>query len=105
MRFITGHLKEDGKTLPWRSLQKDTETLVIYMGLTALQSICEQLIERGWEADTPAALVERGTLPDQRVHVATLASLSDTAQAAQAGAPALIIVGEVIAFRHSLGLD
>ncbi len=105
VRFITGHLKEDGKTLPWQSLHKDTETLVIYMGLTALEPICEQLIERGWEPDTPAALVERGTLPDQRVHIATLATLNDTATSASVTAPALIIVGKIIAFRQSLGLD
>ena len=104
VRFITGHLKQDGETLPWDSLQKDTETLVVYMGLTALESICEQLIARGWEPGTPAALIERGTLPDQRVHVASLATLHDKAKDAAVGPPTLIIVGKIIEMRHTLGL-
>ena len=104
VRFITGHLKEDGQTLPWQSLHKDTETLVIYMGLTALANICQQLIELGWEADTPAALVEQGTLPGQRVHIGRLDNLASLAEAMEVGPPTLIIVGKIIEFRNTLAI-
>ncbi|MGB1092536.1 MAG: siroheme synthase CysG, partial [Oceanobacter sp.] len=61
VRFVTGHLKEGGCDLPWSELVHPGQTLVIYMGLSGLPSICEQLIQHGMSPDTPIGLVEKGT--------------------------------------------
>ena len=72
------------------------------MGLTNLETICVQLIAYGLAADTPAALIERGTTPQQRVHVATLADLPMRVVAMGAVSPALLIVGQVVRLHASL---
>ncbi len=100
--FVTGHLKDGSTDLDWPALARPRQTVVIYMGLTALPEICRQLVAHGAPATLPAAVVQQGTTVDQRVVAATLADLPT--QVAQAGlkSPCLIIVGEVVALRGQL---
>ncbi|MBL8483129.1 MAG: uroporphyrinogen-III C-methyltransferase [Rhodocyclaceae bacterium] len=100
--FATGHLQNGSSNLDWESLARPRQTVVIYMGVGALALICAQLIAHGRAPATPAALVENATTPRQRTLAATLATLPDCARAAGARAPALLIVGEVIALREQL---
>lgn len=93
--FIPGHLK-DGGELNWRALAEPRQTLVVYMGLHALGSICERLIDAGLSAATPAALVQDGTLQSQRVLIADLASLPAKAAEVTMRPPTLLIIGEVV---------
>ena len=65
------------------------------MGLERLPRLCAGLIGAGLAETTPAAVVSRGTLPDQEVVTATLAGLP--VAAADLGSPALIVVGDVVA--------
>lgn len=103
VRFVTGHLKDGSIDLPWRELAQPAQTLVFYMGLTGLAHICEQLIRHGSNPATPAALVERGTLPEQRVTVAPLSELAQSVAALdEVSPPTLIIVGDVVALRDRL---
>ncbi|GBQ48191.1 siroheme synthase CysG [Komagataeibacter sucrofermentans] len=98
--FVTGHARADGTLhLPWDSMARPGQTVVIYMGVSALPALCAKLIEHGLPPQWPAAIVERGTRADQRVLTGTLGNLPT--QAAQAGvaSPALIIVGEVVRHR------
>ncbi|AZV38865.1 uroporphyrinogen-III C-methyltransferase [Komagataeibacter xylinus] len=98
--FVTGHARADGTLhLPWDSMARPGQTVVIYMGVSALPALCAKLVEHGLPAEWPAAIVERGTRADQRVLTGTLGNLP--AQAARAGvaSPALIIVGEVVRHR------
>jgi uroporphyrin-III C-methyltransferase/precorrin-2 dehydrogenase/sirohydrochlorin ferrochelatase len=88
--------------LDWHTLTRPRQTIVIYMGLLALEQVCENLLVHGLSSDTPAALIEQGTLPQQRVIVATLKSLPDAVRAQQVKAPTLIIVGEVVRLRDKL---
>ena len=94
--FATGHRRAGESALDWTALARPHQTAVIYMGVGMLQSHCEAMIRHGRGADTPAALVENGTLPSQRVVTGTLATLPEIAAAAGIHPPALLIIGEVV---------
>jgi len=100
--FVTGHLKDGSCDLDWPALARARQTVVIYMGLSALDTICAQLMAHGLPADWPAAVVAQGTLPTQQVVCATLGTLA--AEVARAGlpSPGLTIVGEVVRLRDQL---
>ncbi|MDE2454630.1 MAG: uroporphyrinogen-III C-methyltransferase [Burkholderiales bacterium] len=100
--FVTGHLKDGSADLDWTALARPRQTLVIYMGLSALAQICSRLVEHGLPSTLPAAVVENGTLREQRVVSATLADLAAEVEAAGLVAPCLIIVGEVVRLRNTL---
>ncbi len=96
VRFVTA-VTGPGNTLDWHGLAQPGQTLVFYMGLAALADVCRELIAHGRPAATPVALIERGTLPDQRVLRGTLADLPEQVRGAGLKGPTLIIVGEVVA--------
>lgn len=100
--FVTGHLKNNTVNLDWQYLVAPAQTLVIYMGLLGLPTICEKLIEHGMAADMPIALIEQGTTEHQRVFTGTLSSLPDQVAARDIHAPTLIIVGRVVSLHQSL---
>jgi len=100
--FVTGHRREGGGEPDWAALARPGQTVVIYMGIGALARIAQALVEHGRGADTPAAVIERATTPEQRVVVGTLATLPGLAREAGVKPPALIIVGEVVALRERL---
>jgi uroporphyrin-III C-methyltransferase/precorrin-2 dehydrogenase/sirohydrochlorin ferrochelatase len=100
--FVTGHLKDGAAQLDWASLVRPRQTIVVYMGVGALASICKGLVEHGLAPSTPAALVEKATLPEQRVIEGTLATLPSRASAENVRPPALLIVGEVVRLRARL---
>jgi uroporphyrin-III C-methyltransferase/precorrin-2 dehydrogenase/sirohydrochlorin ferrochelatase len=100
--FVTGHLKHGAAQLDWKALAQPRQTLVIYMGVHGLADICRGLAEHGLPADTPAALVEKATLPEQRVIEGTLASLPRRSKEEGVKPPALLIVGEVVRLRSRL---
>lgn len=100
--FVTGHLKDGTLELNWDVLIQPRQTVVIYMGLQALTLLCEGLIGRGVPADRPAAVVEQGTLPAQRVVAAPLADLPAAVAAAALAPPSLIIIGDVVSLRPRL---
>lgn len=102
VRFVTGHLKDGTTNLPWADLVAPGQTLVFYMGLIGLPSICQQLISHGRGADTPAALIQQGTTVNQRVFTGTLANLPQLVAEHEVHAPTLVIVGEVVTLREKL---
>ncbi|TBU77855.1 uroporphyrinogen-III C-methyltransferase [Pseudomonas daroniae] len=102
VRFVTGHLKDGSCDLPWPELIAPSQTLVFYMGLVGLPTICQQLIAHGRAASTPAALVQQGTTENQRVFTGTLANLPDLVARHEVHAPTLVIVGEVVQLREKL---
>lgn len=103
VRFITGHTKEGEVDLPWESLMDSNQTLVFYMGLVNLNPICSQLLERGRDPQTPAALIEKGTTPEQRVITGTLATLPSLIEGLGVSAPTLLIIGDVVTLQEQLG--
>ena len=100
--FVTGHADKPGKEPDWRALALPGATAVFYMGLARLDHIIRKLLEHGAAPTRPAAIVARGTLPDQEVIVATLGTLFDAASVAALESPALLVVGEVVALRSKL---
>ena len=100
--FTTGHLKDGTVDLDWPALVRPNQTVVIYMGLVGLDEICRQLVSHGLDATTPAAVVQQGTTPRQKVVVADLATLAAQVQAADMKPPCLTIVGEVVKLREKL---
>ncbi len=102
VRFVTGHLKNGTTDLPWPDLVQPRQTLVFYMGLVGLPDICRQLQAHGMSSSMPAAVVSRGTLPDQRVVVGTLADIAAAVTAANLPGPTIIIIGEVVTLRGKL---
>ncbi len=93
--FVTGHLQDGSLDLDWPALARPRQTLVIYMGLHGLATLCAQLIAHGRAPDTPAAIVQQATQPGQRVLVATLRTLAQRAAEEDIKAPTVVLVGEV----------
>ncbi len=100
--FATGHLKDDTVELDWPALAQSNQTLVIYMGLTGLPQICQQLISHGLDAATPIALVQSATTDKQRVITATLETINQHPELPDIAPPALIIVGSVVSLHQQL---
>jgi uroporphyrinogen III methyltransferase/synthase len=98
----TESVEKDRTGHDWSKLATATQTLVIFMGMRKLDSLCELLIEHGRPADTPAAVVQWASLPKQRTVVGTLADIHTRASEAGLGLPALTIVGEVVRLRDNL---
>jgi len=101
--FVTGHLKDGSAQLDWQALTRPRQTVAVYMGVGGLAQICQGLVEHGMPASMPAAVVEKATLPQQRVVEGTLATLPQLAKAEHVAPPALLIVGEVVRLRSRLG--
>ena len=102
VRFITGHTKSGNIDLPWSSLIDTHQTLVFYMGLVGLEEIFANLIAHGRDRETPAALIEKGTYPEQQVITGTLATLPALVKKGAIQPPTLLIVGSVVSLRQQL---
>jgi len=102
LRFVTAHCAKSEDTLDWQQLAAEKQTLAIYMGVASLERLQNKLIEYGRNPDTPIALIENGSRPEQRVVTGTLENLSQRACEHQIKSPALLIIGEVAAFANSL---
>ena len=95
--FITGHVQENGELdLPWQTLNDKQQTVVFYMGVKSLPIIIEQLHKAGRDLSTPAALIRKGTQPDQQVFKGTLDNLVELVEKHQVKPPTLIMIGDVV---------
>ncbi|MDC8744638.1 uroporphyrinogen-III C-methyltransferase [Xanthomonas campestris] len=102
LRLITAHCKDSLDTLDWHALGQERQTLAFYMGVAGLDSIQQRLLQAGRAADTPFALVENGSRPEQRVVTGPLSQLAATARLHAVRSPALLILGDVAALSQSL---
>jgi uroporphyrin-III C-methyltransferase/precorrin-2 dehydrogenase/sirohydrochlorin ferrochelatase len=102
VRFIAGHHRSGKLELNWEELVQPNQTLVFYMGLNGLETICQQLQHYGLETETPIALIEKGTSDKQRVFTGNLQTLPKIVRQAEAKAPTLIIVGTVVSLHKKL---
>jgi uroporphyrinogen III methyltransferase/synthase len=104
--FVTGHEDpekgEGEEALDYSALAAFPGTLVFYMGVKALASISQRLIEAGRDPGEPAAVVERGTYPEQRTVAAPLAEIASAASEAGIGPPAVTLIGPVAARRERI---
>ena len=86
----------------WVSLARTGQPIVIYMGLTHMAATIADLRTGGLPEDTPAALVENATMPQERTVIATLGTLIETAAREKIVSPALIVIGGIVALRDQL---
>lgn len=101
--LVAAHGKDSIDQLDWPSLARDRQTLVFYMAVARFPDLMNRLIDYGRSADTPIAIVERGTLPGQRVVRGRLGQLQMLKEAQRIEPPAILIVGDVAALGKSHG--
>ena len=94
--FVSGHTTAGEVELDWPTLTRPGQTVVVYMGIKALESLCRRLIAHGLAPGTPAAIIENGTLPHQQVVHGTLENLFALAAGRRLSGPSLIVIGEVV---------
>jgi len=97
--LVSGH-SAAGEEPDYAHLARTPGTLVFFMGLRRLSTIVDGLIAHGKAADTPAAVIARGTLPDAELVEGALRELPELAR--ELPQPALVVIGEVVALRGAL---
>lgn len=102
--FVTGHEQQTqaSAAVNWDALAKTGGTLVILMGVEALLQITQRLLDGGLAPDTAAAVIQQGTMPQQRVVKGTLSNIAQRAIATRIQSPAIIVIGAVVAFSDAL---
>jgi uroporphyrinogen III methyltransferase/synthase len=102
--FITGHEDpaKEASTIPWANLGQNPGTLVFLMGVKNLAENCRRLIAAGRAPETPAAVIQAGTTPEQRTVTGTLADIAERAREADIQPPAVLVVGAVVELRERL---
>ena len=102
--IVTGHEQRvDAYSAPrWEAIAKVGGTLVILMGVETLSQIAASLLEGGLHASTPAAVIQQGTVPQQRVVTGTLTNIAERAVAAEISSPAVTVIGPVVALSDFL---
>jgi uroporphyrin-III C-methyltransferase len=97
--FITGHAKPGDAGTDWAALahcaQQAKLTLVVYMGVSSIEHIQAGLLQ-GLPGQTPVAIVQRASLPQQRHAITTLADMAHTLHAQQLGSPSVLVIGDVL---------
>ena len=102
VKFVTGQLKNRTTDLNFAEMITPNQTIVFYMGLHTLELLVQGLIQHGKPANTLIAIVSQGTSTEQRVITGTLDTIVELQHQAQLEAPAIIIVGEVVALHSQL---
>ena len=104
VRFVTGHQqKGDAVSLDWKGLADPETTLVLYMGLTHLDDIADNLITHGLPKETPVAAIQEGTTKSERACFSTLENIHKDVSKENFQPPTLIIVGKVVSLASKLG--
>jgi uroporphyrin-III C-methyltransferase len=96
--FVTGHPRAEDEAIHWPTLAACAAqgvTLVIYMGITTIAALQRGLLQ-GLPAETPIAVVQHASLPQQRSVVSSLSELATIVEREQLGSPSIIIVGDVL---------
>jgi len=103
VRFVTGHSKgNEPLDLDWRSLADPETTLVVYMGMSNVQEISDNLIGNGLSADTPVAVINMGTRPAQKTLITSLSGLPAAVGKAEIKGATLFVIGRVVTLAEEL---
>jgi len=102
--FVTGHEDptKEKSDIDWGKLSTGVGTLVFLMGVSNLARIAKSLMEHGRAPETPVAVINRGTVPEQKTIVGTLQDIADQAQKEEVKPPAIIVVGDIVNLREEL---
>ena len=101
--IVTGHEAGQSKGgVKWAELWRSVDTLIILMGLRHLREIMDRLISAGCDRRRPVALIQSGTLPDQKSAFGTVETIADLAERRGFHAPTVIVVGEIVNLGRTL---
>jgi len=102
--LVAGHEDpaKESSSVDWSTIATGIGTIALYMGVGNLPEVIRKLIEHGRSPDTPAAVIQWGTMPAQRTVTGTLADLAEKASEAGITAPAVTVVGDVVSLREQL---
>jgi uroporphyrin-III C-methyltransferase len=100
--IVTGHEHCGSYGVNWEVLATVGGTLVILMGVETLSHITQRLLNGGLHPDTPAAVIQQGTVPQQRVVTDTLVGIAEHASTAKIKSPAVTVIGAVVALSDPL---
>ena len=99
--FVTAETRAGGTPADWSALAAPNHTLAVYMGIGAAADVQSNLIAAGRATDTPVAVVENGSRPEQRTLTTRLDDLADLVRREAVASPALLIIGEVAAWAEA----
>ena len=100
--FVTGHLKDGRLDFNWPALLQPKQTLAIYMGVKGVDVLQKNLLEHGMQPGMPAAIVQQGTTPDQRVWTGSVSTLTNLVAENEIKPPSMIIIGKVVQLHEKL---
>ena len=100
--FVTGHLKDGKLDFNWQTLTQPKQTIAVYMGVKGVDALRRGLLEHGMAADTPAAIVQQGTMPEQKIYPGTVGTLTELVSRNDINPPSMIIIGEVARLHEKL---
>ena len=100
--FITGHMQEGKLDLNWQALVQPRQTLAVYMGVSGIETLCNELIQHGLSGETPAAVIQQGTRPGQRTHIGKVNTLAKLISTEKITPPSMFIIGEVVQLHEKL---
>jgi uroporphyrin-III C-methyltransferase len=100
--LATGHGPDEEGTMDWAALARTRQPIVLYMGLRNLENIAAALLRGGLPGNTPAAVIASATLAQQRVLTSSLECIASDARAANAAAPAIVVIGDIVHIRRQL---
>jgi uroporphyrin-III C-methyltransferase len=105
--FVTGHARGGAGSLDWPVLAAAAAqgiTLVIYMGISTIETLQAGLLQ-GLSRETPVAIIQHASLPQQRHAVCRLHELADTVETQGLGSPAVIVVGDVVLAAEAMACE
>lgn len=103
--FVTGHEDPEKKneSVKWKRLAKSVDTIVIMMGLSRIDVICKQLIAGGLGKQTPVAVIQNGTTPQQKILIGTVSNIAKLVKTNKIKPPTNIIIGKVVDLSSIIG--
>lgn len=105
--FLTAQFADPKKLPNWQNYTfmqgKNNPTLVVYMGLSRLNELCQGLKSVGWPDNTSIALIENATTTNQKIITGSINDISNNESVATLMGPTLIIIGEVV--NHTMNID
>lgn len=100
--FVTAHGKDGVLGLDWEALIRPAQTIAVYMGLSNLKYLTDEIVVRGIDAATPMAVIDNGTRENQRVMIGTVGTIDAKVAAADFKGPAMMIIGSVVTLHKKL---
>jgi len=101
--IVTGHQAGDGqRKIEWTKIVNAVDTVVILMGIESLPTLVDKLIIGGIDSSKPVAIIENGSLNQQRTITGTMNSIVNDAKKADIKPPAVIVIGEVVKLSRKL---